>query len=576
MSTDAYTMNRAWRPGRDLLIGPALYLVALAAILIQIGSRPAFAYNWENYSLWNGFPWWAAPSLNAFDLTDGLMTDSGRSWWVLGPVWVAFRFADPGLEPMRIATGVVAAFSAPLTWLLARRLLPGILWMPDWNARERTTLRRAADWAALLAGLLLPLMASWLLYARTATLVGLSVAPALATILLIDQVRRLERRWWVWLIALQVMLLLDAWAYAPIRFLYPLAIIYFGVEAIFRRERSRQWLIAIVVTVVSLPLLLATVDLYPEWNPLDAISRYYNARGEQVLALRDDPSGFEYFLRGADMEQPPEALERHLIEQNARDLVRLFFDIDTKPALTDYWNQMGRWMPWFMAPLVILGMVVSLMRLFRAPESRLLHLTFWGFTLPMILTSKVHIGRLVFAIPMLCIFAAIGVIGIAWGMTFHLDRNGQRRPLLHLAAPLLGLALLLPVAVSALEDYRAHVSVPWEARLAELLRNEPDRFSGGVVFVGGDRDQLMVEEISLAAVRIEVDGDYQFVNLAQGEAADPNDPRPTVYFGAVTELLETDAVAAELCGLPWVIRESVDPLNGVNSSCLSDDLVSLP
>ena len=121
--------TRTWsRP--DLLIGVGLYLVALIAILTEIGNRPAFAYNWENYTLWNGFPWWDAPSLNAFDLTDGLMTDSGRSWWVLGPTWLAFRIADTGLTPLRIATGAVAALSVPLTWILARSLITGMFTMP--------------------------------------------------------------------------------------------------------------------------------------------------------------------------------------------------------------------------------------------------------------------------------------------------------------------------------------------------------------------------------------------------------------------------------------------------------------
>ncbi|MEZ4497174.1 MAG: hypothetical protein R2845_10440 [Thermomicrobiales bacterium] len=62
---------------------------------------------------------------------------------------------------------------------------------------EQATLTRAARWAAVLSGLLLVALASWLLYARTATLVGLSVAPALLTIIIIDQLRRLTDAWWV-------------------------------------------------------------------------------------------------------------------------------------------------------------------------------------------------------------------------------------------------------------------------------------------------------------------------------------------------------------------------------------------
>jgi hypothetical protein len=575
MLSDAPPDGSTGRWTRDLAIGSALYAVALLAILIQIGARPAFAYNWENYTLWQGFPWWAAPGLDAFDLTDGLMTDSGRSWWVLGPVWVAFRLADPALEPLRIATGVVAAFSAPLTWILARRLIRGLVAQPGWNDGERATLPRAVEWAAIIAGLLLPAMASWLLYARTGTLVGLSVAPALLTILTLDQTRRLGRHWWMWLIALQAMLVLGAWAYAPIRFLYPLALALFGIELLFQRDRWRHWLIAIGVTVVTLPVLLATIDQDPVWDPVQAISTYYNARGEQVFALRENPNDYSYYLRDADPEQSSGDLERALIEQNARDLVRLFFDIDTRPALTDYWNQAGRLMPWFMTPLVLIGLLASLARIFRAPESRLLHLMFWGFTLPMILTSKVHIGRLVFAMPFLAIFAGLGVAGMAWGLTHHLDRRSRRRPLLNLVAPLLGLALIVPVALSSLADYRVDVAIPWEARLATLLQTERDALATGIVWVGGDRSQLTVEEISLAAVRIQVDADYQFVNLGAGETANLHDARPPVYFGAVTELLENPATAAPLCELPWATRSSGNALAAITPACVSADITPI-
>jgi hypothetical protein len=562
-------------PARIVAVGAALYGVALIAILIQIGARPAFAYNWENYTLWQGFPWWSAPSLNAFDLTDGLMTDSGRSWWVLGPTWVAFRMFDPAIAPMRIATGAIAAFSAPLTWILARRIATGIFAHAEWNNREQATLKRAAEWAAIIAGLLLPVLASWLVYARTATLVGLSVAPALLTILAIDQVRRLGRYWWVWLIALQAMLLLGAWAYAPIRFLYPLALAVFGIELLFQRTQWRCWLIAIGVTLVALPAMLATVDQDPVWDPIQSVSTYYNARGEQLFALRENPDNYSYFLRDADLAQSTNELERQLIEQNARDLARLFFDIDTQPALTDYWNQTGRLMPWFMTPLVLLGMVTSLARVFRSPESRLLHLMFWGFTLPMLLTSKVHIGRLVFAMPFLAIFAGIGVAGIAWGITHHVDRRSNRRPLMQVVAPLLGLALIVPVALSGFRDYRAEVLLPWEHRLANVLASEPTTFAGGVVWIGGDRSQLTVEEISLAAVRIEVDRQYQFVNLGTGERADPADARPAIYFGAITELLENPETASPLCDLPWVMKANGAALEAITPACLSDNITRI-
>ena len=565
-------VNRRPLPIREIVIGAALYFVALTAIAVQIGSRPGFAYNWENYTLYQGFAWWASPTIDAFDLTDGLMSDSGRLWTVLVPAWVAFRFVDESVGSLRFATGRDRSVQRPAD------LAP----VPATDARTRGDARLVGLRSCFAAaGRALgrvdrrsapAAMASWLLYARTATVVGLSVTIALLTILMIDQVRRLDRYWWIWLFGLQAMLLIGAWSYAPIRFLYPFALVYFVVECLFRRNRWREWVVILVGTAVMLPVLLTTIDQDPEWNPVDSISGYYNARGEQLLALRDDPRGFQYYLRDADMEQSPEELERQLIEQNTRDLVRLFFDIDTKPAITDFWNQTGRLMPWFMTPLVLLGMGTTLLRVFRSPEARLLHLMFWGFTLPMILTSKVHIGRLVFAMPMLAIFAAIGVAGIAWGLTFHLDKRLNRRPLLNLVAPLLGLTLIVAVALSSFADYRVSIALSMEARFADLLASDPQQFEEGVVWIGVGREQLEVESISLAAAQIEVNSDYQFINLALGESVDPNDPRPPVYFGGVTDLLADPVTAEPLCALPWVMRGDRDPLADVTTACVSDSI----
>src|SRR6478752_4255960 len=178
-----------------------------------------------------GVPWWKSPSWNAFDLTDGLMTDSGRSWWVIAPAWVAFKIGDLNLANLRIATGLMAALAVPCTWLLGRDIAGA---MPVTDGDEQ---RRFGSRVGLLAAILLPLLPSWLLYARTATLVGLSVAPAILTVLLVLRIRRLTSRWWIWLIALQGMLFLNIWAYAPIRFLYFFAIVYFVVEIAFDRKK---------------------------------------------------------------------------------------------------------------------------------------------------------------------------------------------------------------------------------------------------------------------------------------------------------------------------------------------------
>jgi hypothetical protein len=567
-------------PSRALTIAIpcALFLAGLAAILAQIGSRPAFAYNWENYTLWKGFPFWAHPSSDAFDLTDGLMTDSGKSWLIDAPAWLAFKLFGQHLWALRTATGIIAAGAVPLTWVLGRRWAAALFDARRGDPRERATRLQAAAWAGTAAALLPPLLPSWLLYARTATLVGLSVTPALLTVLLIDQVRRLSRWWPFWLALLQGALLLDAWGYAPIRFLYPMAIVYFVVELLFNSRRWQAFLVAIVVTAVALPAMLGVIDQQPGWHPAGAIRQYYNARGEQLLSLRDNPQDFQFYLRDADTSDSPDQLERALLKQNAEDLARLFLDVDTKPALTDYWNQNGRLMPWFVLPFVLIGIGVSLWCAWRSPEARLLNLLFWGFTLPMIATSKVHIGRLVFAIPFICIFAGIGIAWLALAFARGIADSPRVGSRLRWIAPALSVLLLAATASEAWSDYGVDVGSSREHRLAEQLESSPGyyRSAGGVVWISGGRDQSEVEAIGMAATRIEVAGDYQFVNLALGERPDPGNPRPTLYYGGVADFLNDPSIAPQLCALPWIIPQGAAPIEQLPRSCTSSDVSTLP
>jgi hypothetical protein len=547
----------------------------LIAVLVQIGARPPFAYNWENYTLWKGFPFWSNPSLDVFDLTDGLMTDSGRSWLVVAPAWVTFELFGQQLWSLRLATGIIAAGAVPLTWILGRRWAAAIFGSGRGDDLDRAPRIQAALWAATTAALLLPLLPSWLLYARTATLVGLSVTPALLTILLIDQVRRMSRWWPVWLALLQGALLLDAWAYAPIRFLYPMAVVYFVVELLFHSRQWKVFVVAIGLTTLALPAMLTTVDQEPGWHPIGAIKSYYNARGEQLLSLRDNPQDYTYYLRGADIENStPDELERALLEQNAKDLVRLFLDVDTKPALTDYWNQNGRLIPWFVLPFVLLGIGVSLWRVWHTPEARLLHLVFWGFTLPMIATSKVHIGRLVFAIPFICIFAVICVAWLAWSFARATPKRAVVPGRLRWIAPILAILLLAPTAAEAWSDYHVGVGSTREYLLAQKLESDLAYYesTGGVVWISGGQNQSQVEAINMAATRIEIANDFQFVNLAEGQSADANDDRPIIYYGGVADLLEDPVLAPRLCALPWLMSPDAPPLGEIPHSCTSADV----
>ena len=55
----------AWprlRVGAGMAAPPALYGLALALLLVGIGSHPPFVYNWEEYTAWRFFPFWDRPT----------------------------------------------------------------------------------------------------------------------------------------------------------------------------------------------------------------------------------------------------------------------------------------------------------------------------------------------------------------------------------------------------------------------------------------------------------------------------------------------------------------------------------
>ncbi len=224
------------------LIPIALYGLAAALLLVKIGGHPPYAYNWENYTAWGMFRYWddLAGRDDLFTMSDGLMTDSGEGPLMVVPIWFGWKILGVGIEGLRIPIVLIAALAAPLTWLVGRRTVgPG---------------------AAVLGATLLALSPVFLLYGRTATLVGVSLVPALATIYALLRVLRPERErfgvWIGWLAALQVLLVADSYAYAVIRFLWLIALILLAGEVVLRSGLRLRFAAALGVTAVVLPLAL--------------------------------------------------------------------------------------------------------------------------------------------------------------------------------------------------------------------------------------------------------------------------------------------------------------------------------
>lgn len=566
------------RPLPAWIVALGLYLLAAAFLAFRLPDRPPFPYNWEDYTAWRLFSFWWTPESDpagVFALTDGLMTDSGRGPLVGLPATVGFALGGVGLLPLRLPVALVAALAAPLLWAVGRRL--------------------ASPGAAVVAALLLALSPVFLLYGRTATIVGVSLVPALVAALALartlEATRRRER--WRWLVALQLALVAAIYAYAPVRLVWPVAL---GVLALGaaglgappdgtagigggsgRRLRrpyrvmagnpgprpaaqpeqgptagpSRRWLLgAVVATALTVPaaLVLIEVATAPDPDPGGALARYFWARGEQVLAFREDPAAYAYYLRPS----PEDAggtrgdagdLARRLVAQNAGDLLRLLADRDTLPTATDHWNARGRLWPGALAPLFALGLLATAWRAVRRRDRRawtLLALVA-GLTFPLLLTSRVHVGRLVPALPFLLLLVAIGGAAAVGGARAAIERRRPRGAVRGSWVGTVGSVALLAIVAAAT---RAEEAVPIpsgrEAQTVAALRDLAPLAAehGGMALVEDPALGAEIERVRAANYRLALDRLYRF-----GDLDDPRptraDDRPALRYGGVLGRLES-------------------------------------
>ena len=556
-TANGWSAVRGWT---DVAVPGALY--GLAALLLAVPGLglPRFAYNWESYTAWRVFGGGTGTDrpggAGLFALTDGLMTDSGQGPLVGLPVRLGFALGGVGVTALRLPVALLAATAVPLLWLVGRRLV--------------------GPAAAGLAATFLALSPVFLLYGRTATLVGISVAPALLTVLALIEVLRAAGGWrWVaWLAALQALLVAGAYAYAPIRFLWPIAIGLIAIELAGGYGRRRRLLLALVVTGAALPAALVGISAAtaadPDRGPVAVVGDYYRGRGEQVLALRERPEEFGYYLRptpaerGSGVRGAPDRLVRRLIGQNAGDLARLLLDRGTRPTVTDFWNPQGRFVPGLLVPFAAIGLArtgwpaLTRWRGGAGVAPRVLLGLLGGFTLPLLLTSRVHAGRLIFALPPLLLLAAVGAIAAGGWLGERLARRGGSP-----AAPRLiplAVAVLLVAAVGRGAWVEARLGVPptREARVAAALVAWAPAAArhGGVALVAGDAAGAEVEAVAVAAVRLDLDARYRFADLSRGAPSplDPDDPRPPLYYGGLLDRLAPSSLPVpDPCGLLYLV-----------------------
>jgi 4-amino-4-deoxy-L-arabinose transferase-like glycosyltransferase len=515
-----------------------LYVFAAALLAWRLGTRPAGAYNWESYTLRGLIDFTHDPTWDVFRLNDGLMTDSGRSATVVGPAWVGFKTFGQTLLGLRAPIMLISALSAPLAWLLGRRL--------------------HSDIVGVTAALLVATSPVFLLYGRTGTIVGMSVPAALLGMLVLwNCLRPGEGAWWRWLIALQLVLIGLSYFYGVIRLLWVSALVLFAAEFLLRGGARGRFLASFGITAAALPVALMLLLPGAPRDPVEAIERYYNGREEHIFAINDNDQ-YNDFLRPesaaerAEIENASrEELARKLLTRNARDLGELLLDRNTAPVITDYWNPGGRLYPMVLVPLFIAGMAQLGWRAFRAPEARFMLALFWGYSLPMIFTSNVHVGRLIFALPLLLIVVALPIESVTRALA-SLARPDNRPRIQSWLAASLGAGVVLLGAAPSLDDWRT----PFPTLRAEMIGNQiaelgSEAEGGAIVYVFGARDGYEVESLRIAEVEISVDN-VRYRDLMTG--ASRGTGSITVIYGGVLDLLAEPTAVPGYCANVYLVE----------------------
>jgi hypothetical protein len=568
--------------GGVVVVPVALYLLAAGLLLFDLNRHPNFTYNWENNTLRGLYPFVEQPSLAPFKLLEGLMTDSGQSPWVVLPAWAGFGLGGPSLLWLRVPGALISALAVPLAYFVGRRTVDDGRWggaIANYELRitnyamhrlPSTVYRLPSTVVPIVSALLLALSPVYLLYGRTATVVGVSLVPALLTVLALMGVLRRPDLWWR-PVALLGTLALGAYGYAPLRFLWPMCVGLLLLEAFMSRKeraRKRRLVASAALLVVAMAAFITALDFDHGHDLVTSVGYYYAGRGEHIASLLANAEEYERLV-GADGQKiapPVDHMAWGLLAKNVADMANLFLDRETAPALTDFWNPHGRLIPWWLMPLLVVGLLVAGWRGLRrgAYRWRVLVLVFLGFTVPMLLTSQVHIGRLIFAVPFICLLAAFGLSTIAdCGLRiadfFARRREGRTsRPdhppstVYRISSFVPAVVLVAAVAWSTWKDYTIVVPPTYEAAVTRILRarvGEVAARGGGLALVTGTDERLTLEEIDSQQYRLMLRDFYHFYNLATGDVdvRRPGDTRPALYIGGLMDRLKEPEKVPQYC-----------------------------
>jgi 4-amino-4-deoxy-L-arabinose transferase-like glycosyltransferase len=543
---------------QSILIPIALFLFSAAILLFKLGQHPGYTQNWEVYTTWRFFAWWDHPSMNIFDVNDGVMLTAGSSPLLAPFIWLSFKLFGVGMFALRLPGALISAVAAPLTFVVGRRFI--------------------SPRVGLLAALLLALLPSFLVYGRTATNAGLSLVPALITLYCLLRALK-EPRQWKWFAFLQVMFIISMYAYTPIRTLWPISIALIAVEILFHKCERWRLAIGLAVTIVALPLVLMFFDSLPGHSPVETVRTYYVAHGETALTIRSNPQNYKYYLKLTPEEAAAgrvfgsdNQLLWRFIKQNATNVINLLFDRHTSRALIDFWNPHGRLYFAFLVPFFLLGMGKSILGIFSRVEDRILQACFWGLFSSLLFVSVVNISRLVYMFPIICFFIASGLFTIVDIVSSRLKmvKASWLPQAISVSAASL---LIIATARATWIDYRGAPTIFAGSFLVAHLDADAASIStkGGSAVYIKPIGSLEIEQLDASSYRVLLDDTYRFVDISPGASTSTGTPdKPAFIYGQVIGLLEQpDSIPTYCANIYYVEPDALESFNKLTATAVA-------
>ncbi len=372
---------------------------------------------------------------------------------------------------------------SPLTLRLAAAVLALACLIPVWYLARRLGSPRIAAVAVIM----LSVNPTLIFYGRygtslSGTLLGVSVAILICALMLDDDVR-----WWHGLLA-GVVVFVATLGYSPGRLVVVSALVLIPILLIRdRRQTSRQkWIAAVLLSV----MVAAVCGLESSsGRPL----RFFWARGEQIFTFMNEPGKIdEYLGREVDPQDlmPADRAELvgRVLQRRWPELISVWsYPFSSKVSVISVVRSDPPRLPLY-PPALAIFMLWGVMATLRRPLAGL-HPFLLAWTaavcLPLLLTTRVDVHRLMLTIVPLSLWAALGIHRALRTMA------ACRVP----SAAQIGCAALLLIGVAAENSRFLYYQSSPPGRLSAAVLSEIEEIEGPVrlVFATDDRDLGRVE-----------------------------------------------------------------------------------